>query len=47
MTEMVYGALPERVGEPVLPRWWRTVDRWSMAGVLLLFTIGILLGLAA
>ena len=47
MTEMVYGAVPERDGEPILPRWWRTVDKWSMACVLLLFGIGILLGLAA
>ena len=47
MTDMVYGAAPVRVGEPVLPRWWRTVDRWSLGCVLLLFGIGILLGLAA
>ena len=47
MTEMVYGALPRRVGEPVLPRWWRTVDRWSMGCILLLMGIGLLLGLAA
>lgn len=47
MTEMVHGTLPERAGDPVLPRWWRTVDKWSMAAVLLLFCIGLLLGLAA
>ncbi|GAB4387130.1 peptidoglycan glycosyltransferase FtsW [Albidovulum sp.] len=47
MTEMVYGAAPVRVGDPVIPRWWRTIDRWSLAGVLVLFGIGILLGLAA
>jgi cell division protein FtsW len=44
---MVYGAVPERGGEPVLPKWWRTVDKWSMTCVLLLFVIGLLLGLAA
>ncbi len=47
MTEMVYGAVPARGGEPVLPKWWRTVDRWSLSCVLILFGIGLLLGLAA
>jgi cell division protein FtsW len=47
MTEMVYGAVPLRDAEPVLPRWWRTIDRWSFFSVLILFAIGILLGLAA
>jgi len=47
MTEMVYGALPARGGDPVLPRWWRTVDKWSMSCVLILFGIGLLLGFAA
>ena len=47
MTEMVHGSVPVRGGEPILPRWWRTVDRWSLACVLLLFAVGLLLGLAA
>ncbi|MBC7141038.1 MAG: cell division protein FtsW [Rhodobacteraceae bacterium] len=47
MTEMVYGTVPARAGEPVLPRWWRTIDKWSLSGVLVLFGIGLLLGLAA
>ncbi|MCP3972757.1 MAG: cell division protein FtsW [Rhodobacteraceae bacterium] len=47
MTEMVFGAHPVRDGEPILPRWWRTVDKWTMSCVLLLFGVGILLGLAA
>ncbi|SLN35271.1 Lipid II flippase FtsW [Aquimixticola soesokkakensis] len=47
MTEMVYGAIPKRDGEPVLPRWWRTIDKWSLSCILLLFGVGILLGLAA
>ena len=47
MTEMVYGAVPERGGEPILPKWWRTLDKWSMSCVLILFLIGLLLGLAA
>ncbi len=47
MTEMVYGTVPVRTGDPVLPRWWRTIDRWSMTCILMLFVIGLLLGLAA
>ena len=47
MTEMVFGATPMRAGDPILPRWWRTVDRWSLMAVLCLFAIGLLLGLAA
>ena len=47
MTEMVYGSMPSRTSEPVLPRWWRTIDRWSLTAVLMLFGIGLLLGLAA
>jgi cell division protein FtsW len=47
MTEMVYGAVPGRDGEPILPKWWRTVDKWAMSCILILFAIGLLLGLAA
>ncbi len=47
MTEMAYGAVVSASGEPVVSRWWRTVDRVSLAAVLGLFLIGILLGLAA
>ncbi|MGK7653426.1 MULTISPECIES: putative lipid II flippase FtsW [unclassified Roseovarius] len=47
MTEMVYGAAPVQGGEPILPKWWRTLDKWSISCVLILFGIGLLLGLAA
>jgi len=47
MTEMVYGAVPVRNGEPILPKWWRTIDKWSLSCVLILFAVGLLLGLAA
>ena len=47
MTEMVYGTLPKRDGDPILPRWWRTIDKWSVSCILFLFGIGLLLGLAA
>jgi cell division protein FtsW len=44
---MVHGEVLERAGEPILPKWWRTVDKLSMSCVLILFVIGMLLGLAA
>ncbi|MBS1303820.1 putative lipid II flippase FtsW [Loktanella sp. SALINAS62] len=47
MTEMVYGAPRVVTGDPVLPRWWRTIDKWTMCCILVLFAIGMLLGLAA
>ncbi|WP_430464576.1 peptidoglycan glycosyltransferase FtsW [Tabrizicola sp.] len=47
MTEMVYGSMPSRVAEPVIPRWWRTIDKWSLTAIMVLFAIGLLLGLAA
>ncbi|MBM1219489.1 putative lipid II flippase FtsW [Ponticoccus sp. SC2-23] len=47
MTEMVYGTAPVASGDPVLPRWWRTIDKWSMTCIFLLFGIGLMLGLAA
>jgi len=47
MTEMVYGTIPVTKGEPVLPRWWRTLDKWTFTCVFLLFGVGMLLGLAA
>ncbi|HHX91344.1 MAG TPA: cell division protein FtsW [Paracoccus sp.] len=47
MTEMVHGTMPAHVGEPVLSRWWRTVDRWTISCVLLLFAAGLLLALAS
>lgn len=47
MTEMVHGTVPIRGGDPVIPRWWRTVDRWTIGAIVLLFGVGLLLGLAS
>jgi cell division protein FtsW len=49
MTEMVHGAVATRSpgDEPILPAWWATIDRWSLAAVVGLLLIGALLGLAA
>ena len=44
---MVHGGAAMRTGEPVLPRWWRTLDRASLGCVVALLAIGLLLGLAA
>ncbi len=47
MTELIYG-MPTRVAdEPVIPRWWRNVDRLSLIAVIFLFFIGLLLCMAA
>ncbi|KIN64589.1 Cell division protein FtsW [Sulfitobacter noctilucicola] len=47
MTAMAHGIIPVTDGEPILPKWWRTVDRWALSCVLMLFAVGLLLGLAA
>jgi cell division protein FtsW len=47
MTEMVYGAVPVQRGEPILPKWWRTIDKWALSCILILFAVGLLLGLAS
>ena len=47
MTEMVYGTIPVPGGEPILPRWWRTIDKLTISCIFLLFGVGLLLGLAA
>ena len=45
MTEMVYGTTPLRVEDPILPRWWRTIDKMTLTAVLLLMAVGICWGL--
>ncbi len=47
MTEMAYGAIPTRASVPILPRWWQTVDKFTISAILLLFGVGLLLGFAA
>lgn len=47
MTEMVFGTTQARSGDPILPRWWRTLDKWTLGCVLALYAVGLLLGLAA
>jgi len=39
---------PETVErDAILPRWWRTVDHWTLASVLCLFALGMILAMAA
>lgn len=47
MTEMAHGTVLVQSGEAILPRWWRTVDRVTLACIFALFLIGLLLGFAA
>ena len=47
MTEMAYGSVGTVDGEAVLSRWWRTLDKSVLAAIFILFTIGLLLGLAS
>ncbi len=47
MTEMAYGSVGTVEGEAVLSRWWRTLDKSVLAAILILFSIGLLLGLAS
>lgn len=47
MTDMVFGTQAAKPGEPILPKWWRTVDRLTLGAIIGLFLVGLLLGLAA
>jgi len=47
MTEMAFGRVVQQPSDPILPKWWCSVDRVSLGCILALFLIGILLGLAA
>ncbi len=47
MTEMVYGLPKLASSEPLIPRWWKSVDKLSLMGILLLFIIGLILAMAA
>ena len=47
MTEMAHGSVGAGHADPILPRWWRTMDKWSLTAIFLLLGIGLLLGLAA
>ena len=41
MTDMVYGSVPTASGEPVVSKWWRTIDKWTLLSIFILFSIGL------
>lgn len=48
MTELTFrGRVRPRGDASILGDWWHTVDRWTFGAVLLLFAVGLVLGLAA
>ena len=47
MTHMVYGSTESVHEEPLLPIWWRSLDRMGLAAVAILMLIGLLLSFAA
>jgi cell division protein FtsW len=47
MTDMIYRPAQTGPVEPILSRWWRTVDHMSIAAVIALFSIGLLLSMAS
>ena len=47
MTHMVYGSTESVQQEPLLPIWWRSLDRMGLAAVVILMLIGLLLSFAA
>ena len=47
MTEMIFGTTPQRHIEPVLSKWLRTIDKFTIVFFMSLFCIGMLLSNAA
>ena len=47
MTVMVHRPESGLRFEPILSRWWRTVDRWALGAIVMLFLTGLFLGYAA
>ena len=48
MTELTFRTVAAgRIEHSVVGDWWHTVDRWSLGAVLVLFALGLVLGLAA
>ena len=48
MTELTFRAVSAgRIESSVVGDWWHSVDRWSLGALLVLFALGLVLGLAA
>ena len=47
MTDIIFRPPSDIFEESELPRWWKTVDKWSLFSLVGLFLSGLLLGMAA
>ena len=47
MTDMIHGPRPLSANEPMLPKWWRTVDLFTISLIFVLFAVGIILLMAS
>ena len=47
MTDIIYGKREAENCEPLISEWWRTVDKFSLFAVIVLFIIGLLLCMAS
>ncbi len=47
MTDIIFRPRSELFDESELPRWWKTLDKWTLFSLLGLFLSGLLLGMAA
>ena len=47
MTDIIFRPRSDIFEESELPRWWKTVDKWSLFSLMGLFLSGLLLGMAA
>lgn len=47
MTDIIYGKREADNSEPLISEWWRTIDKFSLFAVMVLFIIGLLLCMAS
>ena len=47
MTDIIFRPRSDFLEESELPRWWKTIDKWSLFSLMGLFLSGLLLGMAA
>ncbi len=47
MADLAFAHPDEVERDAIIPRWWRTVDHWTLMSVLCLFALGMILAMAA
>lgn len=47
MTDMVHSHMADPTREAILPRWWHTVDHWTIGAILCLMALGLILAMAS